>query len=341
MQLSTKIVIAILAGLWISAPRLIPSEKMTGPITEITSPSEDIVPSQNATIKLSERVVTAQIYETQVGYKIGDRVILRQDPVTGQFTVSDFSRTPQLLQLFILFLLTVVVVSGIAGLRSLLGLVASFVIIFAFVLPQIASGANPLLVTLLASSMILLFSYYLTHGFSTKTTIALVGTGGALVITGILAWFYTLSSRLSGFGSEEASFLLSQMPAGNMQNLLLSGMIIATLGVLDDVTISQASVVLELREANPKLSSWELLTRAMKVGRDHIASVVNTLVLVYAGTALPLLLLFTNSEAGALELLNYEAVAEEIVRTLVGSIGLITAVPITTIIAAYWYQSKR
>ena len=168
-----------------------------------------------------------------------------------------------------------------------------------------------------------------------------MGTFGALIITGILAVLYGSSTKLTGFGSEEASFLIGNLNVTSFYNLYLAGIIIGGLGVLDDITISQASIVSELSSANHKLGVKELYLRAMRIGHDHISSLVNTLVLVYAGSALPLLLLFTTSQATFAELLNYEAVAEEIVRMLVGSIGLVAAVPLTTLIAAYWYGQKR
>lgn len=337
MQLSTKLLLALLCGLFISVPRLLPQQDLTGKIVAVSPVIDGPIASRNITVQLDDEMITAQQYETQVNYREGDIVLLQMDAGSGQYTVADFARTPQLAQLFILFLLAVVLVTGGRGLRSLLGLLSSFGVIFALVLPQIIAGSNPILVIMVAACLILFFSYYLTHGVDSKTTLAVIGTSISLVLTTILAYLYTQLTNLSGYGSEEATFLLTELPNTNMQSLLLAGMIIATLGVLDDITISQASVVYELKRANRRLGVYELFSRAMRVGQDHIASVVNTLVLVYTGTALPLLLLFTDGAIPTFSLLNYEAVAEEIVRTLVGSIGLVVAVPITTIVAAYWY----
>jgi uncharacterized membrane protein len=184
-------------------------------------------------------------------------------------------------------------------------------------------------------------SYFLSHGVNSKSIIAIIGTLGALVITGILAVVYGNMAGLSGLGSEEAGFLLDALPRESFYKLLLAGVIIGSLGVLDDITISQASIVEELKKANHRLRTSDLFVSAMRVGHDHIASLVNTLVLVYAGSALPLLLLFLVSQIGYTDLLSYEALAEEIVRTLVASIGLVSAVPLTTLIASSWYGSKR
>jgi len=161
-------------------------------------------------------------------------------------------------------------------------------------------------------------------------------------LTGLLAKWFILAARLSGFGAEETAMLQFMKEGGlNMVGILLAGIIIGTLGVLDDITISQASVVEELRRANKKLAGKDLFFRAMRVGQDHIASLVNTLVLVYAGSALPLLLLFTfDPSRGFMTVINYEIVAEEVVRMLVGSIGLVMAVPLTSAVAVWWGEKK-
>lgn len=322
--------------------KLIPESSETGVITTLSESVTDPLPHKKAIVERGTDKVEAIVYESNIAYKIGDKVFLQRDPqFDGLYSVTDLVRTPALMQLFALFIMVILIVSREAGIRSLLGLLFSFAVIFRFVLPQIAAGANPLTIALMASVLILLVSYFLTHGVNDKSIIAILGTFGALAITGILAMIYGSSARISGFGSEEVSFLIGNLEAANFYNLYLAGIIIGSLGVLDDITISQASIVSELSKANHRLSILELYKRAMNIGHDHISSLVNTLVLVYAGSALPLLLLFVASNASVMELLNYEAVAEEIVRTLVGSIGLVSAVPLTTAIAAYWYGSKR
>jgi uncharacterized membrane protein len=300
------------------------------------------MPHKSAVVKLQSGSVEAVVYDTNTSYKVGDEVLLQKDPEFSKlYSVTDFVRTTGLVKLLIMFIVIILLVSGRTGIRSLLGLFFSFTVIFKFVLPQIVLGSNPLSVALVASLIILFVSYYLSHGINDKSTIAIAGTFAALSLTGILAIIFSCLAKLTGFGNEDVAFLIGQIPRGNLYNLLLAGIIIGSLGVLDDITISQASIVAELADANHKLTFWELYKKAMNIGHDHISSLVNTLVLVYAGSALPLLLLFIQSNASPLELLNYEPVAEEIVRTLVGSIGLVAAVPFTTMIAAYWYDSKR
>lgn len=335
------LILILLVGFFM-VPRIVPYHDMAGTITTLSDLKNDPMPHREAQVELHTETVTAIVYDSNTIYKVGDQVLLQQDPQFSElYSVTDFVRTHSLIRLFILFLIVILVVSSWAGFRSLLGLLFSFSVIFKFVLPQIALGSNPLMVALIASLIILVVSYYLTHGINHKSTIAIMGTFGALTLTGIMAIVFSNLSKLTGFGNEDVAFLIGQIPNASLYNLLLAGMIIGSLGVLDDITISQASIVAELSDTDKKLSKWELYRRAMNIGHDHISSLVNTLVLVYAGSALPLLLLFIQSNASPFELLNYEAVAEEVVKTLVGSIGLVAAVPFTTLIASYWYGSKR
>lgn len=336
------VIVAGLAILYPMAERLLPSSEMEGEIVAINDMIQDPLPHRIAVVSTKESQVEAVLYETNIKYEVGDKVILQNDSVfAGLYSVTDKVRTGALIKLFIVFLATILIVSGTSGMRSILGLVFSFAVIFKFVLPQILLGGNPVTVALMASVLILSVSYYLTHGINHKSTIAILGTLGALGVTGILATVFASSASLSGFGSEEAGFLIDKLPVASFYSLLLAGIIIGSLGVLDDITISQASIVQELSQANHKLGPGELYLRAMRIGHDHISSLVNTLVLVYAGSALPLLLLFVTSESSFVQLLNYEALAEEVVRTLVGSIGLVSAVPLTTLIASFWYGGKK
>lgn len=342
MKYLVNLFIVLLVGIWPFVDKLVPASNESGKITTMSEIIESPLPHKNVVIENKESKLDAVIYLTNTTFSVGDMVLVQKDPGDeSSYMVTDKVRTVPIVKLFILFLVIILAVSGSAGLSSLFGLIFSFAVIFKFVLPQIAMGANPITVALLASLVILFVSYYLTHGISEKSTIAIMGTLGALLVTGVLASIFAKASALTGFGAEETAFLLDKLPASSFYNLLLAGFVIGSLGVLDDITISQASIVAELHEANSKLDMKELYLRAMRIGHDHISSLVNTLVLVYTGSALPLLLLFVTSDASAVQLLNYEVVAEEIVRTLVGSIGLVTAVPLTTLIAAYHWGNKR
>lgn len=278
-------------------------------------------------------------------YKEGDKlqVVMTKD-IEGQeiFFITDYVRRTPLLVLALFFIVCTVLVGGIWGATSLIGMAFSFVIIFTFILPQLLAGHDPILIAVIGSAAIIPVTFYLSHGFNVKTHVAIVGTLITLVVIGILASFFVEFTRLSGYSSEEAGFLQNELSGKiNIKGLLLAGMIISSLGILDDITISQSSVIKELKEANKKLSQYDLFSRGMRVGRDHIASLVNTLILVYAGASLPLLLLFLNNPHPFSEIINYEIIAEEIVKTLIGSIGLILAVPITTALAVVYFNRRK
>lgn len=268
----------------------------------------------------------------------GDVILVSLQPIAGQAPVAafaDFVRGPSLAGLLGIFVLFVLVVSGWKGVRGLLGMIVSFAVLLVFVLPQILAGRDPVLISIIGSAFLLAATLYLVHGWTFKSHTAVLSTILALIITGLLAISFVRIARLSGLGSEEAIFLIQAGPQTlNLRGLLLGGIIIGALGVLDDLIISQVSVVFELHQANPSLGWRSLYRRAMVIGQDHIAATVNTLVLAYVGASLPLLLLFTVYGEPLGVAVNRELVSEEIVRTLVGSLGLMAAVPIATSLAA-------
>lgn len=273
-------------------------------------------------------------------FKVGDRIILGKSEANNEtgYYIVDRVRTEALYWLMAIFVVVTLVVAKRQAIQSLIALVVSFVVIFYVVLPQVLAGTSPIVVSIMAAVVIIPTTFYLSHGWKQKTHVAVWGTLISLGITVLLSALFVSWTHLSGLVSEEASFLKFEQSFINVRGLLLAGMIIGLLGVLDDVTISQAAVVEELLRANATLTIKQLYSQAMTVGRDHIASMINTLVLVYAGAAMPLLLLFMTSPKPMAELINYEIVAEEIVRTLTGSVGLVLAVPITTLLAAYRFK---
>ncbi len=278
-----------------------------------------------------------------LNYKENDQVYVVETQVGDEvaYYVKEPVRRNSLLGLLIVFIIAVIAVGRLQGVSSLLGLLASFAILRALVLPMLLSGTNPLLASIVGGIMILTVSVYLSHGFNKKTSIALIGTIISLIITGLLAMLYTQLTRLTGYATDESTFLVNLLDNEiDMRGILLSSLIIGGIGILDDVTVSQVSTVQEILKANPSLSPSELFKRSMNVGRDHIASMVNTLVLAYTGSALPLVMLFIASGSSFEEIVNVELVAEEIVRTLGGSIGLICAVPITTFLATKLLQKN-
>jgi len=278
-------------------------------------------------------------------YKVNDKVIVtfgKDFEGNDYFYITDYIRRDSLLLLFIIFVFVAVVIAKWRGVLSLVGMGISFLVIFSFILPKISSGSNPVGIAILGSLIIIPVSFFLSHGFNKKTIVAIAGTLIALIITGVLSDIFVEAAKLTGFASEEAGFLqAAKQGTINIKGLLLAGIIIGVLGVWDDIAISQSAIVFQLKEANDKLKFNELYKRAMNVGQDHISSMVNTLVLVYTGAALPLLLIFIDNPHPFSEIVNYEIIADEIVRTLVGSIGLILAVPITTVIASLAATQKE
>ncbi len=264
-------------------------------------------------------------------------VTVGQRPDTGEVRAffTDFVRSKTILYLFIVFVFFSVLISGWKGIRSLIAILFSLGVIVFFILPQILSGRDPVFVSIIGAFVFLSISQYLVYGWNLKTHSAVVGILVSLIITGSISAFFINFTRLTGFGDENAMFLVQLTSQNiNMRGLLLAGMIIGALGVLDDLVISQASAVFELHSTNQELGFKTLYQRAMNIGKDHVAATVNTLVLAYAGASLPMLLLFSISNQDPAMLINISYIAEEIVRTLVGSIGLIASIPITTGLAA-------
>ncbi|GHF69815.1 membrane protein [Streptomyces thermodiastaticus] len=274
----------------------------------------------------------------------GQKVVVAYEPTAPrelQYSVTDVNRRLPVGLLAGAFALAVVLVGRMRGVMALIALGISFVVLSLFILPAILQGSNPLVVAVVGSSAIMLLALYLCHGLSARTSVAVLGTLVSLVLTGALGSLFIGWAALTGNTDDNTGLIHGLYPSIDMSGLLLAGIIIGSLGVLDDVTVTQTSAVWELHEANPSMG-WRGLYRAgIRIGRDHIASVVNTLVLAYAGAALPLLLLFSVAGSSIGTVANSELVAEEIVRTLVGSIGLVASVPVTTALAAVVVAADR
>lgn len=272
--------------------------------------------------------------------KPGDHVLVTvssgPDGVLNVYFV-DFFRVNPLLWLFAIFAIAILLISSWKGLRSLVSLAFSLMVIIGYLIPSILAGNDPVTVSITGSIILLAVTLYLTYGWNLKTHAAVVSMVLVLLITGILAIIFVNFTRLRGTGDESALFLLQSMNLRiNLRGLLLGGMIIGALGVLDDLVTTQASAVFELHHANESFGFRQLFRSAMRIGQDHVAATVNTLVLAYAGASLPMFLLFSLGRGNYGALVNFEFVAAEIVRTLVGSLGLVTAVPLTTAIAIFF-----
>lgn len=317
-------------------------------VVEAAGPVDDLSPLDGAgLIMLDVEVLEGEAAGTVLGldlpaegyaeFRVGDVVELLPSEVPGQgrtWFVTDFRRLGALGWLTLAFVAAVVLVGRWRGVRSLIGLAASLWVVVGFMLPAILAGSSPPLVALVGGTAILLTTLYLSHGLNRMTTAAAVGTLVALALTVAIALVTIDGARITGLPDEDAVFARFALGELDLRGLVLAGLIVAALGVLDDVTVSQASTVFTLHEADPGQRFGQLFARGMRVGRDHIASVVNTLFLAYAGASLGLLVLFSTTGVPVREIVNSELVATELVKTMVGSLGLVAAVPLTTAIAA-------
>lgn len=245
----------------------------------------------------------------------------------------DFVRTLPIVFLAVLYAVVVIAVARWRGLRALVGLVGAYFVLVSFMLPGLAEGKPPLLLALVGSTVIMIGVLYFAHGFSARTSTALLGTIFGLLITALLAAWATDAANLVGVGSHDATTLINISGNISISGIILCGLIISGLGVLNDVTITQSSAVWELYELAPDISARKLFTSAMRIGRDHIASTVYTIAFAYAGAALPVLIIVMLYDRPLGETLTSAELSEEVIRTLVGSVGLVLAIPVTTLIA--------
>lgn len=270
-------------------------------------------------------------------FDVGDRIrVVWFDDVSGEriYSVYDFQRDIPMLLLVALFVAAVVALGRWRGLGALAGLLASLLVLVWFTLPAILDGTDPVVVAVVSASVIAFLALFLAHGVDPSTAVALIATLASLVLTAVLALVFVEASHFTGL-ADDSSLLLSGLGSGvDPRGILLAGIVIGSLGVLDDVTVTQVSAVWQLKALRPEMTARELVAPALRIGRDHISSTVNTLFLAYAGTALPLLLLFVEADQGFADIVTRELVATEVVRALVGSIGLVASVPISTWLAA-------
>ncbi len=299
----------------------------------VATVSIDEGPDQGDTIE-----VTLTLGPTSPELSPGTPVYLQPLPESEtdqRYALADVDRTVPLFVMSLLFAGAVVILARWKGVTALIGLAASMVILAVFVLPALLQGSPPVAIAALGAGAIAVVSMGLAHGFNVRTGVALIGTLLALIITTLLGWVFTEAMNFTGVATEDAAYL-SAISGGtiDLRGLLLAGLVIGALGVLDDVTVTQAASVWEVYGAHQRISLRSLWASGMRVGKDHVAAVVNTLVLAYVGASLPLFLLITLSDAPLLQSINNEVIAAEIVRSMVGGLGIIAAVPATTFLAA-------
>jgi uncharacterized membrane protein len=325
------------------------SEVMRAEVVQVVGQEQAIVPGTD--IPATYQTLDALILDgVQEGHRIrleNDHLRLEEGNVfyvrhtkagmgTEYYMVMEPYRLPQLLFLAALFFLSVAIFGGAQGLRGLASLVGSIIFIIYVLLPAMLAGYSPIAVSIACASVIVILGSYITHGFSRMTTTAVLGMIVTIILSGLLAWFAIHWTRMTGFAAEEATYLLlNTRGAIDLAGLYLGGILIGLLGVLYDAAIGQSVAVDELRRADPQASSQHIVARALRMGREHIGALVNTLAIAYVGASLPLLLFIYGAQVDDIyELINREIFASEIVRIIVSSIGIILVVPITTIIAA-------
>jgi uncharacterized membrane protein len=320
------------------------SESGPGP-----TPDETTMPCGTAEVSLTTAATRDDVVTTPLPraagapkVEVGDKVVLTLsagNPQESRYAIVDHQRGRQLWMLLGAFILAVVAFGRWRGLASLFGLAITFLVLLGFVVPAILGGEPPLPVAVVGCGAIALTVLFMTHGISRPTTVAVAGTLVSLVLTGLLSLLAVRITQLTG-STDESSFLLGQQHGVDLRGLLLAGIMIGSLGVLDDVTVTQAETVKELALANPDYGPRRLYAAATRIGRAHIASVINTIVLAYAGASLPLLVLIVALRDPVGQVLSDQMVATELVRSAVGTIGLVAAVPITTALAA-WLSPRR
>ncbi len=289
-------------------------------------------------IDYGKRQIRSDEYDLAVGDKVMISISKTPENVVNAYFV-DFIRTTPILWLTIIFAAAIIFISRWKGVGALLSMAFSLYVIIDYIIPHILIGEDPLRVSIIGSIILLGVTLYLTYGWTLKTHAAVISMIFVLLLTGALSALFVVLTKLNGTGDENVMFLMQAMETPiNLRGLLLGGMIIGALGVLDDLVTTQASAVFELFHANPNFGFRDLYNSAMRIGQDHVAATVNTLVLAYAGASLPMLLLFSLARGDFGYLINFAFIAEEVVRTLVGSLGLIAAVPLTTVIAILFAQ---
>ena len=350
--------LCLLAGVSVEAQELVleQSEAIRAEVVEILSQEVRTIPGtetehiyQTIKAKILTGVRKGEVLTVENDYlelEVGDVFYLNHSygGVDGRdiYAVSDPYRLPAIFFFVGLFIVAVLLLGGIQGLRGLLALSGSILLIFYVLLPSVIAGYSPILVSLAVASLIIILGSYITHGFNRTTTSAVIGMLITITFTSLLAYFAVTETKLSGYESDEAVYLnFDTKGTLDLAGLLLGGIMIGLLGVLYDVAIAQAISVEELFRAGRHQSRKEVYLRALRMGREHIGALVNTLAIAYVGVSLPLLLLFYISSADPLITLNREIFATEIIRTMIGSIGLVLAVPITTAIAVYMLVKKK
>jgi uncharacterized membrane protein len=359
-----KITLGMLFVLCLISPALVQAQELIqdkveivkAKVTEVISQEKKEVPGTDVqsvyqTIKaeILEGDKKGEVVTIENDYLVlekGDKFFLRHsiDGMDGRemYSVRDVDRQGVILGFIILFAIVIIIFSGRQGVRSLISLAGSFFVILYVLVPGLLKGYPPVLTSIAIAAVILFLAIFLTHGFNRESAVAFTGTVMAVILTGVLAYLGVELASLSGFATDEAVYLnFNTRGMLDFTGLLLGGIMIGVLGVLDDIAITQAAIVSELYNSASHLSIKEIYMKAIRVGKEHVGALVNTLALAYTGASLPLLLLFSTSDSSMGSIINQEIFATEIIRTTVGSIGLVLTVPITTLLAVYLLKGYK
>ncbi len=362
MQRFKKLFIACVIGL-VFVPTLTTAQELVNDYqATLRAKVVEVVDTRKKEIPWTETFVDEQTIRVQIleGDKKGEVVTIINDYIQLQkgqrlyvnhlvevsgverFVVLNVDRKGGIAIVVALFVIAVLALGRWQGLRSLLALAGSFLAIFYVLIPGLLAGWNPFLASFLVAAGVLFFAIFFTHGFNRESAVAYGGTMIAVALTALLATVAVSIAQLTGMVGEEVTYLnFSTKGSLDMTGILLGAIIIGVLGVLDDIAVTQAAVVTELYNADAKITKSEVYTRALRVGREHVGALVNTLVLAYVGTSLPLLMYMSLAEGSFGTLINLEVFATEIVRTTVGSIGLIMTVPIVTFLAVFFLKNYK
>ena len=364
---SVLVAVAVVVGLVLLWQRNV-SEPLTVGYSSTTVKAEVVSILEEGTVSMGEKVQmyqvlqvrlldgeqAGQLFELEYGkyqllsdnYRlgVGDRVMVNLEQMPdGSYSIYfiDHVRTNVLLILVLIFIFIGVAMSGWKGVNSMISMALSLLVMFAYIIPQIIEGSDPVLVSLVGALIFLSISQYLIFGWTLKTHIALAGILFAVVITALLSVLFINWAHLNGAGDESAMYLIQLGNGIDIKKLLIAGVIIGTLGVMDDLVIGQTSAVIELYRADPAMPFAQRFKSAMQIGQDHVSATVNTLIFAYLGATLSMIVLYTISNVDLSVLVNINYVAEEIVRSLVGSIGLFLSVPFTTLIACWAVDDEQ
>lgn len=357
---SIYLILVLLSPVFLNAQEVYEDYQGTwrGKVIEVVKSEERIIPGTDTLhvyqqikaeiIEGPQKGATISIENDYLELKKGNKFYFNHlKDISGRenYIVTNIDRRDSLIWLVIIFVFTIILFGGWQGLRSLVALVGSFFAIFYILIPGLLNGWSPLVASFFVASGILFVAIFFTHGFNRESLIAYAGTMLAVLITSIFAIFVVKSAGLTGFASDESTYLnIGTKGSLDFTGLLLGAIIIGFLGVLDDIAVTQAAVVSELYDSNQNISKKEVYKRAMRVGREHVGALVNTLILAYTGASLPILLYFKMSEMDFATIVNLESFSTEIVRAVVGSVGLILTVPIVTILSVIYlrgYKSKH